>query len=231
MKPRGRVARRGCTPCCSSLLRFAQTPGLGYPPQVASLLRFALFSFSLLPFPVPQLWPQLHGRIPAVGPFTPCEEMQPGTVRCSAPDASRRGVEFLSSTFGFPSESAGEQSAESSPEGRGACKAPRSLQRKDALIAIQHRRVNKAPWFGARAGTAAAMRCLHGHTSSTNCGVQTGCAALARSARPSLAPAASWAQRGGSRALRSAGSSIRGLWEAAGMGTGEKTHSCGVGVV
>lgn len=126
--------------------------------QVASLLRFALFSFSLLPFPIPQLCPQLHGRIPAVGTFTPCKEMQPGTVRCSAQDAGRRGVEFASSTFGFPLESAGEQSTERSPGGRCACKAPRSLQKKDALVAIQHLRVNKAPWFGAKAGTAAALR-------------------------------------------------------------------------
>lgn len=118
-------------------------------------LRSALLSspFLCFPLPVPQLCPQLHGPIPPHVPsfharaaLQRCGATQPGAVRCSALDARRRGVEFLSSTFGLPLESAaGRSSADplqavALAKHRRACKG---LLREDALIAIQHR---KAPW-------------------------------------------------------------------------------------
>lgn len=188
-------------------------------------LRSALLSspFLCFPLPVPQLCPQLHGPIPPHVPsfharaaLQRCGATQPGAVRCSALDARRRGVEFLSSTFGLPLESAaGRSSADplqavALAKHRRACKG---LLREDALIAIQYR---KAPWCvgggGGRSGHGSCSGlCLHGHTSSTNCRVQTGCAALALSARPSVAPAASWARQSRPVPVRSAGSSVRGL--------------------
>lgn len=166
VKPRGcaGVASRVC-PRCSCLHR-ARGSFIPAPP-----LRFALFSFPFLcfPLPVPQLCPQLHGPIPPHVPSSHaraalqrCGATQPGAVRCSALDARRRGVEFLSSTFGLPLESAaGRSSADplqavALAKHRRACKG---LLREDALIAIQHR---KAPWCvcGVGAGTAAARGCV-----------------------------------------------------------------------
>lgn len=212
--------RGGRIPRLSPLLLFAQSPGLFYPRTSAPLCSLLLSFASLSPSPSSAHSCTAPSRLTSP-PFTPVRRCsgagRRSRARCSAQLWMRAGGALSSSPPPLGSRWKVRQGKalqipcrplrlQSTAEpAKGCCgkmlSLPSSIAKPRGVCV-----------GGGRSGHGSCSGlCLHGHTSSTNCRVQTGCAALALSARPSVAPAASWARQSRPVPVRSAGSSVRGL--------------------